>query len=54
MTKRQTIIHNVGDQPIIIQQTDGSELTVPPGAALPADLPGEIDTAGINRTSRPE
>ena len=42
-TKRQTIIHNVGDEPITVQQTDGSELTVPPGASLPADLLSEAD-----------
>ena len=45
-TKRETIIHNVGDEPITVQQTDGSELTVPPGTSLPADLPSEADAFG--------
>jgi hypothetical protein len=41
MRKHKTIIHNVGDEPIIVQQSDGSRIVVPPGEKRPADVPNE-------------
>jgi len=46
--KHETIVHNVGDEPITITQVDGSELTVPPRTALTADLPSEMDIPPAN------
>jgi hypothetical protein len=41
--QRQTIVHNVGDEPIIVEQTDGSHITVPARGKRPAELPSEVD-----------
>ena len=43
MIQRQTIIHNVSDEPITVEQADGSQITVPARDKRPADLPSEID-----------
>ena len=44
MIQRQTIIHNVSDEPITVEQADGSQITVPARGKLPADLPSELDS----------
>ena len=44
MVQRQTIIHNVSDEPITVEQTDGSHLTVPARGKRPAQLPSEVDS----------
>lgn len=31
MREQDTIIHNVGDDPILVEQADGSQMIVPPG-----------------------
>ena len=41
---RTTIIHNVGDDPIVLEQSDGSHITVPAGAQRHADLASEFDS----------
>jgi hypothetical protein len=41
--QRQTIVHNVSDEPIIVEQTDGSHITVPARGKRPAELPSEVD-----------
>jgi len=43
MTQRQTIVHNVSDEPITVQQSDGSHITVPARGQRPAKLPSEMD-----------
>jgi hypothetical protein len=43
MVQRQTIIHNVSDEPITVEQTDGSHITVPARGKRPAKLPSEMD-----------
>jgi hypothetical protein len=42
--QRQTIVHNVSDEPIIVEQTDGSQITVPARGKRPANLPSELDS----------
>ena len=44
MVQRQTIIHNVSDEPITVEQTDGSRVTVPPRCNRSANLPSEVDS----------
>ena len=41
--QRQTIVHNVSDEPIIVEHTDGSQITVPARGKRPAKLPSEVD-----------
>jgi hypothetical protein len=53
MRKRETIIHNVGDEPIIVQQSDGSRIIVPPGEKRSADLPSEADVAATAPSASP-
>jgi len=43
MVQRQTIVHNVSDEPITVEQTDGSHITVPARGKRPANLPSEVD-----------
>ena len=43
MVQRQTIIHNVSDEPITVEQSDGSRITVPARGKRPAQLPSEVD-----------
>ena len=43
MTQRQTIVHNVSDEPITVEQRDGSHITVPARGKSPANLPSEAD-----------
>ena len=43
MVQRQTIIHNVSDEPITVEQTDGSHITVPARGKRPGNLPSEVD-----------
>ena len=43
MVQRQTIVHNVSDEPITVQQSDGSHITVPARGQRPAKLPSEMD-----------
>jgi len=43
MVQRQTIVHNVSDEPITVEQTDGSRITVPARGKRPAKLPSEMD-----------
>jgi hypothetical protein len=42
--QRQTIVHNVSDEPITVEQTDGSQITVPARGKRPAKLPSEVDS----------
>jgi hypothetical protein len=42
--QRQTIVHNVSDEPIIIEQTDGSHIIVPARGKRSAKLPSEVDS----------
>ena len=51
--QRQTIIHNVGDEPIVIKQADGSQVTVPARGKRPADLPSEVDSLILTRPMDP-
>ena len=44
MVQRQTIIHNVSDEPITVEQTDGSHITVPARGKRSAQLPSEVDS----------
>jgi len=44
MIQRLTIIHNVGDEPITVEQSDGSQIVVPARDKRPAELPSEVDT----------
>ena len=44
MMQRTTIIHNVSDEPLTVEQSDGSQIIVPPRGKLPADLPSELDS----------
>jgi hypothetical protein len=44
MIQRQTIVHNVGDEPITVEQADGSHITVPARGKRPAELPSEVDS----------
>jgi hypothetical protein len=44
MVQRQTIVHNVSDEPITVEQTDGSHITVPVRGKRPAQLPSEVDS----------
>ena len=44
MIQRQTIVHNVGDEPITVEQADGSQITVPARGKRPAELPSEVDS----------
>ena len=41
--QRQTIVHNVSDEPITVEQRDGSHVVVPARAKRPAELPSEAD-----------
>ena len=43
MMQRQTIIHNVCDEPITVEQSDGSQIVVPARDKRRAELPSEID-----------
>ena len=43
MVQRQTIVHNVSDEPITVEQTDGSHITVPARGKRPGNLPSEVD-----------
>ena len=43
MIQRQTIIHNVSDEPITVEQSDGSQIVVPAREKRRAELPSEID-----------
>ena len=43
MVQRQTIIHNVSDEPITVEQADGSHITVPARGKSPAQLPSEVE-----------
>ncbi len=43
MIQRQTIVHNVGDEPIIVEQTDGSHIIVPARGQRSAKLASEAD-----------
>ena len=38
MRERETIIHNVGDEPILVEQADGSQIVVRPGEERQARL----------------
>jgi hypothetical protein len=42
--QRQTIVHNVSDEPITVEQADGSQITVPARGKRPAKLPSEVDS----------
>ena len=42
-SERQTIVHNVSDEPIIVEQSDGSHLIVLACSKRPAQVPNEID-----------
>jgi|KBSSwiStaDraftv2_1062776.scaffolds.fasta_scaffold145569_2 hypothetical protein len=44
MIQRHTIIHNVGDEPITVEQADGSHIIVPARGKRPAELPSEVDS----------
>ena len=41
--QRQTIIHNVSDEPITVEQSDGSQIVVPAREKRRAELPSEVD-----------
>jgi len=41
---RQTIVHNVRDEPMIVQQADGTHIIVPAHGKRSAKLPSEIDS----------
>ena len=43
MIQRQTIVHIVSDEPITVEQTDGSHITVPARGKRPGNLPSEVD-----------
>ena len=43
MIPHRTIIHNVGDEPITVEQSDGSRIVVPAGDKRPAELPSDVD-----------
>ena len=42
--QRTTIIHNVSDEPLTVEQSDGSQIIVPPRGKRPAELPSEVDS----------
>ena len=44
MMQRTTIIHNVSDEPLTVEQSDGSQIIVPPRGKRPAELPSEVDS----------
>jgi hypothetical protein len=44
MIQRQTIIHNVSDEPITVEQSDGSQIVVPAREKRRAELPSEVDS----------
>ena len=41
--QRQTIVHNVSDEPITVEQTDGSQIIVPARGKRSAEVPSEVD-----------
>ena len=43
MVQRQTIVHNVGDEPITVEQADGSQIIVPARDKRRAEFPSEVD-----------
>jgi len=52
MIQRRTIIHNVGDEPITVEQSDGSRIIVPARDKRPAKLPSEVDALIPTRSER--
>jgi hypothetical protein len=54
MRERETIIYNVGDEPIVVRQSDGSHIIVPPGEKRPAELPNQADLGAAPPISRAE
>ena len=58
MRERETIIHNVGDEPILVEQADGSQIVVQPGEKRQARLwsrEGDFATAAsINNLNSPK
>ena len=57
MRERETIIHNVGDEPILVEQADGSQIIVRPGEKRQAGLwsRGDFATAAsINNLNSPK
>jgi tetraacyldisaccharide-1-P 4'-kinase len=43
--EQKTIVHNVGDEPILVEQADGSQVIVRPGEKRQARLLDRVDFA---------
>ena len=48
MSEQKTIVHNVGDEPLVIEQADGSQMIVRPGEKRHARLLDRGDFAGAS------
>ena len=45
MREQETIIHNTGDEPILVEQADGTQMIVRPGEKRQARLLSKVDFA---------